>query len=80
MTPFKRGKDNCVQDNNENCPFASTGGLDKRTEMTVPEYIKPEEAEEYICGYQRQAELMYGIHWRDAQFRWLPALVIGGKS
>ena len=32
--PFNRGKFDCMMDGNENVPFASVGGLEKRTDPT----------------------------------------------
>lgn len=80
MTPYKRGKDNCIQDSYEDAPFASTGGLNKRESMTAPDYIAIQDRGEYIKGYQEQAESMYGADWRTVEFTWKPALTINKKD
>jgi hypothetical protein len=73
-----RGKQDCTQDHYENCPFASTGGLNRRgeTDVIVPHYVSLQDVAEYLRGYGEQAELLYGPDWRTTEFSWKPALVI----
>ena len=75
---FARGYMNAYQDMCENAPFASVGGLEKRTAMVAPRYITPAEHGEYIRGYRVAAQLMYGKDWETCTFGWAPALNIGG--
>ena len=72
-TPYQRGSNDCVQDRIENCPFASTGGLDKRHDMIAPEYITKHGEEyttEYLRGYQDTAKGMFGDDWKTCKFGW----------
>lgn len=59
-TTFLRGRADCYQDRCEGCDFASIGGEDKRFEMRAPDYVKPEDAEEYLRGYRAMAIGLYG--------------------
>lgn len=79
-TPFQRGRSDCYQDRCENCSFASVGGLDKRTAMEAPEYVKKngeKYTEEYLKGYRAEAKALFGDDWETCTFSWSPALTIG---
>lgn len=84
----RRGRSDAIQDDCENCHFASIGGPgagmltadEKRAVMQAPEYIKPEEAERYIAGYQWACADMYGQDWRTCQFSWKPVLTVGDEE
>lgn len=69
----RRGGADALQDDFENCQFASIGGpnagvlskAEKIAVMQAPEYIKEGEAERYIAGYQWACVVMYGVNWRS---------------
>lgn len=73
---FRRAMVDCYQDQCENCPFASIGGLGKRSTMVVPTYITLEDATEYLAGYRAAAMACYGEDWETCSFGWSPALTI----
>lgn len=77
--PFRQGVLNCMQDGFENCPFASIGGLDARTNPVL-KYAKPGEEAEYWRGYKACALASYGPDWETCTFSWGPALTIGGAD
>lgn len=76
----QRGRSDCGQDACENCPFASIGGLERRSAMEAPGYIPAEVASEYLAGYAEQAQAMYGDDWRTCSFGWGPAITIQARS
>lgn len=78
--PFSRGFSDAGQDACENAPFASIGGLDKRSAMVAPKYIIAEERERYLDGYRAFARATYGADWATCSFGWAPALEIGGSN
>lgn len=75
-----RGALDCYQDRCENVPFASVGGLEKRAAMTAPDYVTPDERNEYLNGYRLQARNLYGDDWQTCPFGWTPALSINPKE
>ena len=78
-SPFKRGRSDCYQDRCENCAFASIGGLDKRTAMEAPEYVKKngeKYVEEYLKGYRAEAKDIFGDDWETCTFSWQSAITI----
>jgi hypothetical protein len=75
-TPFEHGRTDCYLDKMENVPFASVGGLGRRSDMTVPEYVDPPEAGEYLRGYRDAAASLYGADWETCEFGWRRAMVI----
>lgn len=75
---FNRGASECLQDSYENCPFASIGGLESRGAPKVPSYIDDASEAEWLRGYLRSAQAMYGDDWRTCSFGWAPAMTIGG--
>lgn len=78
--PFGRGFSDAGQDACENAPFASIGGLEKRTNMQAPSYITPAEQTLYLDGYRAFARATYGDDWRTCSFGWAPAMTIGGSE
>lgn len=74
--PFQRAIEDCYQDACENTPFASVGGLEKRSAMEAPAYITPKERDTYLRGYKTAALLQYGADWETCEFGWKPALII----
>ena len=64
MRALERGRQDCMLDDIENCPFASIGGLERRTTPTWPKYIGSTEAEDYILGYVGMAQEIYGDDWQ----------------
>lgn len=75
------GRDNCIQDAFENCPFASVGGLDKRQGgLRAPKYVAPHLAVSYLAGYIEQAKGMYGPDWQTVKFGWYPAIEIKNEQ
>jgi len=76
MTPYQRGQLDCTQDDCENAHFASIGGLDKRTNPTIPTYIKEADRKDYLKGYIDQAKEFYGDEWQAVKFTWKPVLTI----
>lgn len=77
---FNWGFMNAMQDRCENCPFASSGGMDKRTAMEAPDYVPKDQTEEYLRGYRAYCEDNYGEGWETAQWGWAPALKIDPKD
>ena len=76
-TPFERARIACYQDDCENAPFASVGGLENRKNMKAPDYIDPCDVEEYMRGYRDMALDLYGEDYETCEFTWTPALTIG---
>ncbi len=82
-SPFLDGGLNCILDENENVPFSGVGGLDRRNDMTAPEWDRledPDVREQWLEGYRYQALVMYGPGWRTVTFSWHPVLEIGGTD
>lgn len=77
---FNRGVIDAVQDRCENCPFASVGGLEKRSAMVTPKYISKGDEKEYLRGYRHGARRMFGDDWETCEFGWRPAITIGGED
>ena len=76
--PFNRGKFDCMMDGNENVPFASVGGLDKRAEpLVTPDYVPEADRKAYLEGYRDQAWAQYGPEWRTCSFGWHHVMTIG---
>lgn len=74
---FVHGTNDCVQDDLENAPFGSVGGLEKRHQMVAPEYVIGEAHKmHYLSGYALQASSLYGKDWKTCTFGWEPALTI----
>lgn len=65
--PFKRGLIDCVQDDCENIPFVSTGGLNRRKTPSVPYYIAQDEEQLYLDGYLSTARQLYGEDWATCE-------------
>ena len=78
--PHDWGYMNAMQDCCENCPFASSGGMDKREAMEAPEYVPEDQAEEYLRGYRAFCDESYGPGWETATWGWKPALQIDPKT
>lgn len=68
--PFDRGWMAAYQDRCENCPFASSGGMDNRKSMKAPSYIPEKDADEYLRGYRSYCDENYGEGWETAQWGW----------
>jgi len=79
---FMRGCRDAMQDNMENCHFASVGGStsEPRWNLRAPEYIAPEDRDDYMRGYEFKCWQMYGEDWRTCDFSWAPALTINGAT
>lgn len=73
---FMDGRDNAVQDQMENAPFGSIGGIGARSKPQVPAYVAEDNREEWLAGYVAACLVMYGADWREASFGWSPAVVI----
>ncbi len=73
---FKRGRTDAVQDACENAPFASSGGMDKRTAMVAPSYISTGDEKEWLRGYKAGCDLAHGPGWETGSFGWGPAITI----
>jgi len=78
--PYNWGMTNAMQDDCENCHFASAGGPDKRTAMEAPSYVPEDQAEEFLRGYRAYCDEHYGEGWQTMKWGWHPALVIGGEK
>ena len=78
--PYNRGKNDAYQDRCENVPFSSTGGLEARQSMVVPNYILDEERALYLEGYQFRCSEMYGEDWATCEFGWSAALTIDNSG
>lgn len=76
---FGRGMSDAAQDRCENAPFASVGGLERRTSMRAPSYVSSGDEGEYLRGYRYGALIAYGPGWETAGFGWQPAMTIGGE-
>lgn len=57
------GANDCLLDAYENKPFQSTGGSRQRLNMSVPNYVPYDKAQDYLFGYQNQAQDFYGSAW-----------------
>lgn len=77
---FTWGYMDALQDRCENCPFASVGGLDRRTDMAVPGYVPQAQHTEYLRGYRAYCDEQYGQGWETARWVWTPALPIDPKG
>lgn len=77
---FKHGESDCYQDQCENIPFSSIGGLAARTQPKIPKYVPPAQAEDYLKGYISMAQRVYGDDWQTCSFGWKAALTIGGED
>lgn len=73
---YMRGVEACMLDGMENAPFSSVGGLEQRHELRAPDYIRLIDAEDYLAGYEANAEASYGADWRTCSFGWAPAMTI----
>lgn len=75
---FQRGQEDCILDMCENVPFASTGGLEHRSQLKTPKWVPTggEQEFDYLDGYITQAELLYGSDWQTCEFGWQKALRI----
>lgn len=76
LSPFNWGYMNAVQDDCENAPFASSGGMDKRLAMEAPEYVPADKAEEFLRGYRAYCHATYGPGWETGEWGWVPVLEI----
>ena len=76
QSAFAHGWFDCVMDGNENAPFGSVGGKDKRGEMRAPESIQSKDECEYLAGYRASALQQYGVDWATITFSWGPALTL----
>lgn len=76
---FDRAMLDATQDRCENCPFASIGGLSRRSDMFAPDYIERANVAEYLRGYRHAAKVMYGDDWETCSFGWSPAITINGE-
>lgn len=76
MEAFARGREDCYQDQCENTPFASVGGLDARNAPEAPTYVADADKAEYVAGYCAMASELYGEDWRTCSFGWRPVLTI----
>ena len=77
---FKRGLVDCIQDDCENCAFASIGGKEARGNPQAPHYISEWDRAEYLRGYIAEARWMYGDDWATCSFGWAPAITIGANQ
>lgn len=78
MTPYERGQHDCLQDRFESISFSSTGGLDRRSDMTAPDYVPTDERGDYLRGYAAKATELFGEGWQTVTFSWRPAVCVGG--
>jgi hypothetical protein len=60
---FELGQLDCYQDRCENCPFASIGGLESRSNPQVPKYVPENRKDTWLDGYLNQALNLYGEDW-----------------
>lgn len=73
---FGRAQMDCVQDQCENAPFGSIGGLLRRHKFKRPDYV-PERAEfAYFSGYRFAALMLYGDDWETCEFGWSKAFTL----
>lgn len=77
---YDRARASCYQDQCEGVPFASVGGLEHRQSMTAPDYIKPEDHDEYLRGYRDMARELYGDDFETCNFTWTHVLTIEDKD
>lgn len=77
---FDRAQLDAYQDRCENVPFASVGGIEKRSAMTAPYYIEKEDVSEYLRGYAHSCRLIFGDDWQTCEFGWAPALVVNERA
>ena len=73
---YVRGMHDAYQDRCENAPFASVGGLEKRTSMIAPKYVAEGDVTRYLAGYSAVCEEMFGSDWRTCEFGWQAALTL----
>lgn len=73
---FWWGQTHCYQDQCENVPFSSIGGLHVRDEPVVPRYIPRHQTADWLAGYLDRAEEIYGPDWKTCKFEWRPVLTI----
>lgn len=78
--PYNWGYMCAMQDDCENCQFASAGGMDKREAMEAPECVFEDQHEEYLRGYRAYCDDNYGEGWQTAKWSWGPALRIGPQT
>ena len=57
---YNWGNMNALQDALENCPFGSSGGMDKREAMEAPDYVPEDQRESYLKGYRAYCDAHYG--------------------
>lgn len=79
LNPFERGRMDCYQDRCENIPFATVGGLERRSSMIAPRYLEPGDVEDYLRGYRDAAAALFGADWETCAFGWVPTLTIGRR-
>jgi|14_taG_2_1085336.scaffolds.fasta_scaffold01230_9 hypothetical protein len=83
-TPWKRGKEDAIQDAAENAPFnCIRGGRKapppiKRVEWTLPAWITKDEEEAYLAGYEAGCISLYGEEWETCSWEWHSTVSIGG--
>lgn len=81
-----RGQRDCYQDRCEGCPFASTGGLENRANLTCPSYILKEDmaqdgySRSYLSGYANMARAIYGKIWQTCEFEFREVMTIGDET
>lgn len=76
MSAYYRGRLDAHQDDCENVPFASVGGLSARAELIPPDHITDVDVKEYLYGYASGARELYGADWRTCEFGWTEALAV----
>ena len=74
------GAEDCYQDRCENVPFASTGGLEKRSEMTSPPWVPAADVPAYLEGYRAAALELFGAEWATCEFSWQPAITLNAPE
>lgn len=74
------GRMDCSLDHTENVPFASVGGLSRRTSMTRPRWVAQAFESDYLEGYRERALDLFGEGWETAEFGWKLALKIDPRS
>lgn len=75
--PYDWGYTVAVQDQCENCPFASIGGIDARSAPMVPDYVPAESAPAWLSGYLDACRKSFGAEWQTCSFGWFaPGLTI----
>lgn len=74
------GRFDCSLDRCENVPFASVGGLARRSSMARPAWISEAFESDYLTGYRERARELFGEDWETAEFGWKLALKISGEE